>query len=72
MISVNDFLDIVSTTKNILSKIFTDNSYVELIYEEIIDDVIEDIKTSADEIFNDSDVSLAVQRSMLRKMGISV
>lgn len=72
MISVNKFFDIVSTTKNILSKIFTDNSYAEMVYENIIDDVCEDVVTSAAEIFNDSDVSLAVQRSILRKMGIFV
>lgn len=69
---VKDTLYIGQQTKSILAEIFTDNSYAEMVYENIIDDVCEDVETSADENFNDSDVSLAVQRSILRKMGISV
>ena len=53
--------------KHILSQIFTDNEYMELVYGIIIDDVIRDIKECADEEFNDSDVSLAVQRTLDRK-----
>lgn len=60
------------TTKSILAEVFTDNTYAEMVYEEIIDEVVEDVETSADVNFNYSDVSLAVQRSILRKMNIFV
>jgi hypothetical protein len=59
-------------TKSILAKIFTDISYAEMVFENIIDDVCEDVETSADVNFNYSDISLAVQRTILQKMGISV
>lgn len=59
-------------TKSILAKIFTDNSYAEMVFENIIGDVCEDVETSADVNFNYSDISLAVQRTILQKMGISV
>ena len=58
--------------KQYLSQLFTDNSYAEMVYENIIDDVIRDIEECADEEFNYSDISLAVQRTILQKMGISV
>ena len=58
--------------KQYLSQFFTDNSYAEMVYENIIDDVIRDIEECADEEFNYSDISLAVQRTILQKMGVSV
>ena len=69
---VKDTLYIGEQTKSILAEIFTDNSYAEMVYENIIDDVCEDVETSADVDFNYSDISLAVQRTILQKMGISV
>lgn len=67
-----DTMYIGQTTKSILAEVFTDNTYAEMVYEEIIDEVVEDVETSADVNFNYSDVSLAVQRSILRKMNIFV
>ena len=58
--------------KHILSQIFTDNEYMELVYGIIIDDVIRDIKECADEEFNDSDVSLAVQRTLMKALNIEI
>ena len=58
--------------KQYLSQLFTDTEYMELVYGIIIDDVIRDIEECADEEFNYSDISLAVQRTILKKMGISV
>lgn len=58
--------------KQYLSQLFTDTEYMELVYGIIIDDVIRDIEESADADFNYSDISLAVQRTILQKMGISV
>ena len=58
--------------KHILSQIFTDNEYMELVYGIIIDDVIRDIEECADEKFNYSDVSLAVQRTLMKALNIEV
>ena len=58
--------------KHYLSQLFTETEYMELVYDTIIDDVIRDIEECADEKFNYSDVSLAVQRTILQKIGISV
>ena len=58
--------------KHILSQIFTDNEYMELVYGIIIDDVIRDIEECADEEFNYSDVSLAVQRTLMKALNIEI
>ena len=58
--------------KHILSQIFTDNEYMELVYGIIIDDVIRDIEECAEEEFNDSDVSLAVQRTLMKALNIEI
>ena len=58
--------------KHILSQIFTDNEYMELVYGIIIDDVIRDIEECADENFNNSDVSLAVQRTLIKALNIEI
>lgn len=48
-------------------------SYVNEISDQIREDVIEDVKTSSDwPNYNGSDVSLAIQRSVLKKMGVSI
>ena len=69
---MKDTMYIEQTTKSIIAEIFTDHTYAEMVYEEIINEVVEDVETSADVNFNYSDVSLAVQRTILQKMGISV
>ena len=58
--------------KELLPAIFTDSTYSNMVADNIIDDVITDIEESADVDFNYSDISLAVQRTILQKMGISV
>ena len=67
---MNNSINIV--VKRILSQIFTDNEYMELVYGIIIDDVIRDIEECADEEFNDSDVSLAVQRTLMKALNIGI
>lgn len=59
-------------TKSILSNVFTETSYMNIVYDIIIDDVKTDVKECADEEFNDSDVSLAVQRSLLKALNVEV
>ena len=58
--------------KRILSQIFTDNEYMELVYGIIVDDVVRDIEECADENFNYSDVSLAVQRTLIKALNIEI
>ena len=58
--------------KQYLSQLFTETEYMELVYGIIIGDVIRDIEECADEEFNDSDISLAVQRSLLKALNIEV
>ena len=58
--------------KQYLSQLFTETSYMELVYGIIIGDVIRDIEECADEEFNDSDVSLAVQRALMKALNIEI
>ena len=58
--------------KQYLSQLFTETEYMELVYGIIIGDVIRDIEECADEEFNDSDISLAVQRSLLKALNIEI
>lgn len=58
--------------KHILSQIFTENEYMELVYGIIIDDVIRDIEECADTEFNYSDISLAVQRTLMKALNIEI
>jgi hypothetical protein len=58
--------------KQFLSQLFTETEYMELVYGIIIDDVIRDIEECADEEFNYSDVSLAVQRTLLKALNIEI
>lgn len=41
-------------------------------YGTIIDDVKNDVKECADEEFNDSDISLAVQRALIKALNIEI
>lgn len=58
--------------KQYLSQLFTETEYMELVYGIIIDDVIRDIEECADEKFNYSDVSLAVQRTLMKALNIEI
>ena len=58
--------------KQYLSQLFTETEYMELVYGIIIGDVIRDIEECADEEFNDSDVSLAVQRTLMKALNIEL
>lgn len=58
--------------KQYLSQLFTETEYMELVYGIIIDDVIRDIEECADEEFNYSDVSLAVQRTLMKALNIEI
>ena len=58
--------------KHYLSRLFTETEYMELVYGIIIDDVIRDIEECADEEFNYSDVSLAVQRTLMKALNIEI
>lgn len=59
-------------TKSILSNVFTETSYMNMAYGTIIDDVKNDVKECADEEFNDSDISLAVQRALIKALNIEI
>lgn len=56
--------------KHILSQIFTDTRYMLSVYDLIIDEVIADIEECADEKFNNSDISLAIQRVLMKKLNL--
>ena len=43
-----------------------------MVYGTIIDDVKTDVKECADKDFNSSDISLAVQRALLKALNIEV
>lgn len=58
--------------KQFLSQLFTETEYMELVYGIIIDDVIRDIEDCADEEYNYSDVSLAVQRTLMKALNIEI
>lgn len=58
--------------KQFLSQLFTETEYMELVYGIIVDDVIRDIEECADEEFNYSDVSLAVQRTLIKALNIEI
>ena len=58
--------------KQYLSQLFTETEYMEMVYGIIIDDVIRDIEECADEEFNYSDVSLAVQRTLMKALNIEI
>lgn len=55
-----------------LMKLFTETEYMELVYGIIVDDVVRDIEECADEDYNSSDVSLAVQRTLIKALNIEI
>lgn len=57
--------------EKILRKAISDD-YSSTILNFIYDDVIEDIKTSADEDYNEDDVKLALGRVLIDKLNIEV
>lgn len=59
-------------TKSILLNVFTETNYMNMVYGIIIDDVKTDVKECADKDFNRSDISLAVQRALLKALNIEV
>lgn len=67
---MNEYIE--DETKRVLSNVFTETSYMNMVYDIIIDDVKTDVKEYADEEFNDSDISLAVQRSLLKALNVEV
>lgn len=60
------------TTHKILSNIFTETEYRNIVYGIIIDDVVRDVKECADKEFNDSDISLAVQRTLMKALNLEI
>ena len=67
---MNEYIE--GETKSILSNVFTETSYMNMVYGTIIDDVKTDVKECADKDFNSSDISLAVQRALLKALNIEV
>lgn len=67
-----DRMTIENKTFRILSKVFTDTLYCNDVTSTILDEVIQDIEDCAEEEYNDSDISLAVQRTLLKKIGCDV
>ena len=67
---MNEYIE--DETKSILSNVFTETSYMNMVYGTIIDDVKTDAKECADKDFNSSDISLAVQRALLKALNIEV
>jgi len=57
--------------EKILRKAISDD-YSSTILNFIYDDVIEDIKTSADEDYNEDDVKLALGRVLIDKLNIEI
>ena len=69
-VEINEYIE--DETKSILSNVFTETSYMNMVYDIIIDDVKTDVKECADEEFNDSDISLAVQRTLMKALNIEI
>jgi len=55
-----------------LMKLFTEREYMELVYGIIVDDVVRDVEECADEDYNSSDISLAVQRTLIKALNIEI
>ena len=58
------------TIQSILSSIFEDDYDNEIVTTSIFDEVLQDIEETADEHFNDSDVSIAIARVLKKRLGI--
>ena len=59
-------------TRSILLNVFTETNYMNMVYGTIIDNVKTDVKECADKDFNRSDISLAVQRVLLKALNIEI
>jgi hypothetical protein len=58
--------------KNEIDVMFTDSEYAQMIYDIHVDDIVTDIKETADEDYNSSDIRLAIQRVILTRMGFNI
>ena len=58
--------------KDEIDVMFTDSEYAQMIYDSCVDDIVTDIKESADEDYNSSDVRLAIQRVILQRIGFDI
>lgn len=65
---IKDLNILQGLVKQQLSYVFTDLDKMERVYYLIIDDVITDIEECADENWNNSDVSIAIQRVLMEKL----
>lgn len=61
--------DVREFVLSLLKKSISDD-YVVYIADNILDDVVEDIKTSADEDYSDEDVRFALGRVLINRLGI--
>ncbi len=61
--------DVREFVLSLLKKSISDD-YVVYIADNILDDVVEDIKTSADEDYSDEDVRFAIGRVLINRLGI--
>ena len=67
---MNEYIE--DETKSILLNVFTETNYMNMVYGTIIDNVKTDVKECADKDFNSSDISLAVQRALLKALNIEI
>lgn len=66
-------LDIRFETRMILSQIFKDNQDLNNVFDLIIEDVLEDVSVCADKDHaTPTDVSIAVQRTLLKNLGFDI
>lgn len=63
--------NIAHSALSVLERLF-DKDYADIVFNAIIEDVIADVKECADEQFCDADVQLAVNRVIVKKLGVSV
>ena len=55
-----------------ITDMFTDNEYAQIVYDNCIDDIVTDIKETAGTNYNNSDIRLAIQRVILKRMGFNI
>jgi hypothetical protein len=63
--------NIAHSALSVLERLFV-KDYVDIVFNAIIEDVIVDVKECADEQFSDDDVRLAVNRAIVKKLGVSI
>lgn len=72
--SVDDMVintDIAYVANCMLDDMFM-KDYVDIVFNAIIEDVLADVKECADEEFSNGDVQLAVNRAIVKKLGVSI